>query len=688
MTTSGAIDAPSAVSITDLPATTLAPIRKRGRPLGSKNKPTTKKPNGTYYLIIVFHFLVSFAPMAISNSHQVFDNSITQNNSSTSSIINPDSTLDIDQHPAIPTDNVSHLSTPFNFQFENANMELILTHNRDPFELTKSYCFQTAIDLFDGPDPKTIKEARSRSDWPLWKPAIASELKSLQSRSVFTDVLELPPGKTCIGYRWVLTRKRNDKGVVTRYNARLVAQGFTQVLGLDFQHTYSPVMDSTTFRFLVAFATHQSLTMKMMDVVTAYLYGHLDEEIYMKVPDGLAGEDISSFRIPCVRVTRSLYGLKQAGRMWFHRLATYLIANGFINSTICPCIFIRRIGSDLCIIAVYVDDLNLIGTPTAVSHASIILDNEFEMKDLGPTSLCIGIQLSQVPGGVLMHQSLYTKKILAQFNMTDCHPVSTPMVVRSLEVNLDQFAPCREGETLLSQDTPYLSAIGALMYLANTTRPDITFPVNLLARYSNSATQRHWKGVQQILRYLSGTIDMGLFYRSSTTPITSDILTGYADAGYLSDPHTGRSQTGYVFMYNGTAISWRSTKQTLTATSSNHSEIMALHEASRECIWLRSLINHIQGVSGYPKLDQPTTLFEDNAACIEQIKSGFIKGDRTKHIAPKFFFTSELQGIDINVTRVNSCDNISDIFTKSLGRNKHEHFVNLLGLRKLSDLLK
>ena len=133
---------------------------------------------------------------------------------------------------------------------------------------------------------------------------------------------------------------------------------------------------------------------------------------------------------------------------------------------------------------------------------------------------------------------------------------------------------------------------------------------------------------------------MGLFYSNKS----KEKLLGYADAGYLSDPHKARSQTGYVFNYNGTAISWRSVKQTMVATSSNHSEILAIHEASRECIWLRSMIHHIQESCGLSSVkDKPIILFEDNAACIAQIKGGYIKGDRTKHISPKFFYTHELQ---------------------------------------------
>ncbi|PRQ51837.1 putative RNA-directed DNA polymerase [Rosa chinensis] len=163
---------------------------------------------------------------------------------------------------------------------------------------------------------------------------------------------------------------------------------------------------------------------------------------------------------------------------------------------------------------------------------------------------------------------------------------------------------------------------------------------------------------------------------------------GFADAGYLSDPHKGRSQTGYVFTMGSTAISWRSTKQTLVATSSNHAEIIALHEAVRECVWLRSVIRHIQGSCGLKSTtDEPTCIYEDNAACIEQMKLGFIKGDNTKHISPKFFYNQQQQSLlKIEVNQIRSEDNVADLFTKSLPKSTFEKHVKSIGLRKLSEL--
>lgn len=267
--------------------------------------------------------------------------------------------------------------------------------------------------------------------------------------------------------------------------------------------------------------------------------------------------------------------------------------------------------------------------------------------------------------------------------MDHYNSVQSPLFVRQLDLKEDVFLPAEEGEKILDSYNPYFSAIGALMYLSNQTRPDIAFSVNLLARFSQKPTMRHWKGIQQIFRYLKDTVDMGLFYDNNSK---DEGLVGYADAGYLSDPTNCKSQNGYVFLLKGTAISWRLQKQTLVATSTNNSEIIALYEATRECVWLRSMINDIFSNSGFPMLNKPTILYEDNAACIDQIKTGFIKGDKTKHIAVKFFYAAELNGSEIDVRKISSVDNIADIFTKSLPSSSHWHLMKKMGMRQLKDL--
>lgn len=173
---------------------------------------------------------------------------------------------------------------------------------------------------------------------------------------------------------------------------------------------------------------------------------------------------------------------------------------------------------------------------------------------------------------------------------------------------------------------------------------------------------------------------MGLYFPKKAT----SEVTGYADAGYLSDSDDSKSQTGYVFFYGPTTISWKSTKQTLTTTSSNHSEVIALYEACRECMWLRQVINHIHRSCS---LQKPTTIFKDNRPCVDQIAQGFIKGDRIKHIVQKLFFTQEQRGDKINIKWIPTAENRADLFTKPLPPQLHREHTFGIGLRKLSQLI-
>ena len=221
-----------------------------------------------------------------------------------------------------------------------------------------------------------------------------------------------------------------------------------------------------------------------------------------------------------------------------------------MNNSICLCVFIKKVEIGFEIIAIYVDDLNLIWTLEELIKTIDYLKKEFEMKNLGKTKYCFDLQIEHYSNGVLIHFT-YTEKVLKHFHMDKSHPLSSPMVVRLLEVTKDPFRPKEENEELLGPEVPYLNAIGVLMYIANYTRPYIAFLVNLLARYSSAPTERHWNEIKHVLRYLRGTCDMGLFYSKTLEPQ----FFGYTDAGYLSDPHKTRSQTGYIFTYGNTVIS-------------------------------------------------------------------------------------------------------------------------------------
>ncbi|XP_068339007.1 secreted RxLR effector protein 161-like [Pyrus communis] len=190
---------------------------------------------------------------------------------------------------------------------------------------------------------------------------------------------------------------------------------------------------------------------------------------------------------------------------------------------------------------------------------------------------------------------------MLRLNEDKAKPSSTHIDVKTIDAKQDPFHPNEDEEDILENEVSYLSAIGALLYLAQCTRPNISFAINLLARYSNAPTRIHWIGVKDIFNYLKGTMDLRLIYTheslrgaaSSFCPRLDSCLVGYVDTGYLFDPHMACSQTGYVFTVRNTAISWRSNKEMLVATFSNHVEIFALHEVSRECFWLRAVMEYI-----------------------------------------------------------------------------------------------
>jgi hypothetical protein len=230
-----------------------------------------------------------------------------------------------------------------------------------------------------------------------------------------------------------------------------------------------------------------------MDVVSAYLYGSLDSDIYIKVSNGISVPNANvGCSMYCAKLKKSLYDLKQSRRMWYNRLKEFLLNKGYSNNDDYPCVFICKSSIGFCITSVYVDDLNIIGTELDINKPRDHLKMEFEMNNFGKTNFFLGLQLEHLPTGILVHQSSYVQKVLEKFNINKVNLSKTPMVIRALEKDIDPFRPRQEGEEALGSEYPYLSVIGTLMHLTNNTRLDIIFAVNLLARYSVAPTMCHW----------------------------------------------------------------------------------------------------------------------------------------------------------------------------------------------------
>lgn len=434
--------------------------------------------------------------------------------------------------------------------------------------------------------------------------------------------------------------------------------GCSQRSGEDFHETYSPVARTTSIRLLAALAAEMGLQIHQMDVITAYLNGKLEEDVYMEIPEQLrevlikiiAGRHIGSnakmiqkeevmrtsarwlnaineHQDSVCLLKKALYGLRQSGLQWYRRLATKLRQLGMQPTRRDPCMSRRK--EHVMIIAIYVDDI-LLATNSSnwLKEIKQQLAESFEMKDLGPVSCCLGIEFQQDESNhsVILIQRQYTKMILERFGMQDCKPVKTP-----IDTNIQLTKPLQVNEKTMRL-YPYQRLIGALMYLAIFTRPDIAFAVNFFnsSQFNTNYSDEHWLAVKRILRYLKGTIDYGLMYRRSDMP-----LYGVVDADWAANTVDRRSYSEYAFIVAGAAICWEARKQRTVALSSVEAEYMALSEATKEAIYFQDVLRDITGSYDC------TVLFNDSQGAQRLICGSNIHHSRTKHIDLRHHFIQD-----------------------------------------------
>ena len=501
-------------------------------------------------------------------------------------------------------------------------------------------------------EPVSYEEATISSDNSKWIKAMESEMKSLNDSDVW-DIVPLPSGKKAVGSKWVYKIKTGADGTIERYKARLVAQGFTQQYGADYDETFSPVVRMEPFRVLIALSVQYGFKLHHVDVTTAFLNGDLEEEVYMKQPKGFAteGEEGS-----VCKLKKSLYGLKQSSRCWNTTLDCHLKEMGFSQSTSDPCIYVDTGGDGFCI-GVYVDDMILAGpTDHRMREVKDTLSQRFDIKDLRKLHHFLGVvvELDEEKGCAWIGQPTYTNNLLEKFGMKDCKPVATPVDVGT------KLIKATEDEEAIDQQQ-YQSAIGSLMYLSISTRPDISYAVGNLAKFSSKPTKTHWMALKRVLRYLKGTVDCGILYKREE----SSECVGFSDADWAGDVNDRKSTSGYLFQISGGAVSWRSKKQECVALSTAEAEYVALASAAQESIWLRKLFADLGRT---PK--GPTTIFEDNQSAIAMCKNPQHHG-RAKHIDIKYHFIRE-QVANKNV-KLEYCPTkvmTADMFTKGLAREQ------------------
>ena len=343
-------------------------------------------------------------------------------------------------------------------------------------------------------------------------------MESLYANEVW-ELVEPPLNRKIVRSKWIFRKKVDTNGAVSRYKACLVAQGCSQRFGLDYEETFSPVVCFESVRSVVSLSVQNKMQLHQMDVTTAFLHGELSEEVYMKQPEGYT--EPGKEHLVC-RLKRSIYGLKQAPRCWNYALDNCLKEMGFKQSSSDPCVYVSSDSEFL--VAVYVDDLILGGkNETRINEVKRELSQKFKIKDLGRLHYFLGVTVNwdQSTGDIWIGQASYTKRLLQKFEMGDCKPTKTP-------ANHDvKLTSCGDDDNICDQKT-YQALVGSLLFLSTRTRPDIAYAVGCAARFCGKPTKEHWTAAKRILRYLKGTVNLGLMYTSTG----SSEFIGYCDAGW------------------------------------------------------------------------------------------------------------------------------------------------------------
>ena len=508
--------------------------------------------------------------------------------------------------------------------------------------------------------PRTYTEAMHSENSEKWQEAMREEMRSLEENETF--ILTNPPkDRKVVGGKWVYTVKENANGDET-YKARYVAKGFSQKEGTDYHETFSPTANMTSIRTVMQIAAQNDLILHQMDVKTAYLNAPIDCEIYMEQAKGFQKTGVNGETL-VYKLNKSLYGLKQSGRMWNNLLHSHFIENGFTQCPTEHCLYTKETNEGMILILVWVDDLIIGGkNETMLNETKRMMHERFKMKDLGKLSYFLGIEFEQGDGYVKMNQRKYIDKILEKYDMNDCKPRSTPSEQKPDEGgNQDPVDPRK-----------YREIIGSLIYLMMATRPDICWAVTKLSQHLSNPLETHWVAAKHVLRYLKATAHYDLCYTKHKDGLK---LVGYSDADWASS-NDRRSTSGYAFALHeqGPLISWKSRKQPTIALSSCEAEYIALAAAVQESLYLSQLIIDI----GVCSQSESVLIYEDNQGTIA-LANNPVQRQRSKHIDIKYHFIRlNVKDGKVVLKYCPTNDMLADLMTKPATKVQLEKFKPLI----------
>jgi hypothetical protein len=529
------------------------------------------------------------------------------------------------------------------------------------------------------PIPKTYEEAINDPQYGTeWSAAIQAEIAQLIANSTFEEE-KCPDGANLVTTKWVFLVKLNLDGSVERFKARLVARGFSQVWGEDYDETFAPTVRMDTLRAFLAIAAAENLECRQFDIKNAFTEAKLQETIYLAPPQGI------SVRPGYVlRARKSLYGLKQAARDWNLLAREFLLEIGFTQSLADPCLYThtkRRI-----ILLLYVDDI-----PAAAKKTSDLdwfyskLSTRFNAKDLGGISKILGIRVTRNRKAreLFIDQEYYLRTVLDRFGFKE-----PPHKTKWVPLNgYDKIRPASEQDVQIDE-TEYQQAIGSVMYGMVLTRPDIAFTTGRLSQYLKGPAEHHGDGLKELFRYIGCTIDQKIRYgptkQSKLVVYSRDLpdenLAVYSDADWAGDKSDRKSTSGCVAMLYGGPVSWASRKQKSVATSSTESEYIAMSLCAKQAVWLGQVIRDMGYAQYIGKNPTNVQIKGDNQGALALVKNPHLH-ERSKHIDIQYHHIRDLEEKKkITVSYIPTTEMIADGMTKPLDRTAFLRFKELMGL--------
>ncbi|WVZ02271.1 hypothetical protein V8G54_023077 [Vigna mungo] len=528
------------------------------------------------------------------------------------------------------------------------------------------YALNAAEDINRSDEPRSYKEALDSSDRHLWQGAMEEELEALKKNNTWR-LVDLPKGKKVIGSKWIFKKKEaTPGGEKARYKARLVAKGFTQIEGVDYHEVFAPVVKHCSVRVLMAIVAHCNLHLEQLDVRTAFLHGDLEETIYMKQPDGFAVDD----RV-CL-LQKSLYGLKQSPRQWYRKFDDFLIKLNFKRCNYDDCVYTLNHGGEMLYLLLYVDDILIASSDRGmIGETKARLADAFEMKELGEARRILGIDIKRDrPGGNLfLSQECYLQKVISRYRMAESKMANTP-VGQHLKLTKEQ-CPKTEEERKKMESVPFSNGIGSIMYGMVCTRPDVAHGVSVLSQFMVNPGPTHWEALKWMLRYIRGSLGTGLFFQNNFQG--GGYIEGFVDSDFAGCMDTRKSRSGYVFTLFGTAVSWRSTLQSVVALSTTEAEYYALAEGVKEALWLKGLVREL----GF---DQKSVCVHCDSQSAIHLANHQIYHSRTKHIDVKLHFVrSIVESGDVQICKIASEENPADMLTKPLAKERFLFLLSRIG---------